>query len=58
MLTNEGNITRVTVDLMLTRVSREDTGIYECLATNLLNTATRNVSLIIQCMYANNCVIY
>ena len=54
MSTNEGNVTRVTVDLMLTRVSREDTGVYECSASNLLNTATGNVSLIVQCMNASN----
>ena len=50
MSTNEGNITRVTVNLILTRVSREDTGVYVCSAANLLNIATRNVSLIVQCM--------
>ena len=50
MSTNEGNVTRVTVDLILTSVSREDTGVYECSAINLLNNATRSVSLIVQCM--------
>ena len=50
MSTNEGNVTRVSVDLILTGVSREDTGVYVCSATNLLNIATRNVSLIVQCM--------
>ena len=53
MSTNEGNVTRVTVDLVLTRVYREDTGIYECLVHNLLNTVTRNVSLTVQCMGSN-----
>ena len=51
MSTNEGNVTRVTVDLILTQASREDGGVYECFVSNLLNTATRNVTLIIQCMY-------
>ena len=48
--TNEGNVTRVTVDLIFTRTYREDTGVYVCLVRNLLNTVTRNVTLIIQCM--------
>ena len=50
MSTNEGNVTRVTVDLIFTVTYRDDTGIYECLVSNILNTVTRNVSLIIQCM--------
>ena len=54
MSTNEGNVTRVTVDLLLTRVSREDTGMYVCSARNLLNNVTREVTLIVQCM----CLIY
>ena len=51
MLTNEGNVARVTLDLLLTSVSREDTGIYVCSASNLLNNVTREVTLVIQCMY-------
>jgi len=51
MSTNEGNVTRVTVDLMLTRLSREDTGVYECLVSNPLNIVTRNTTLIVQCMW-------
>ena len=51
MSTNEGNVTRVTVDLFLSRVFREDTGIYECSSINILNSATRNINLIVRCMY-------
>ena len=47
MLTNEE---RVIVDLIITEVSREDTGKCECLASNILNDATRNISFIVQCM--------
>ena len=49
MLTNEGNVTNVTVDLVFTGTYREDTGVYECLASNLLNTVSRNISMVVQC---------
>ena len=58
MSTNEGNITRVTVDLVFTGTYRKDTGVYECSATNLLNIATRSVSLIVQCMSLNEYLIF
>ena len=51
MSTNEGNVTRVTLNLLLTTIYREDTGIYMCSASNLLNNATRKVTLVVQCMY-------
>ena len=50
MSTNEGNVTRVTLDLIFTAAYREDTGVYECLVSNLLNHVTKNVPLIVQCM--------
>ena len=50
MSTNEGNLTRVTVDLLLNRVYREDTGVYVCSAINMLNVTTRSINLIVQCM--------
>ena len=50
MSTNEGNVTRVTVDLIFTAAYREDTGVYECTVYNPLNTVTRNISLTVQCM--------
>ena len=40
----------VTVDLIFTGAYREDTGVYECLVSNLLNTAARNITLTVQCM--------
>ena len=52
MSTNEGNVTNVTVDLIFNGAYREDTGVYECSVSNLLNDHRRNVSLIIQCMYS------
>ena len=56
MSTNEGNVTNVTVDLIFTGAYREDTGVYECSVSNLLNTVTRNVSLIVRCTYVVLCV--
>ena len=50
MSTTEGNVTRVTVDLIFTGAYREDTGVYECSVSNLLNHVARNMSLVVQCM--------
>ena len=50
LLTNEGNLTNVTVDLIFTGTYREDTGVYECSVSNLLNIASRNHGLTVQCM--------
>ena len=49
MSTSEGNVTNVTVDLIFTGAYREDTGVYECSVSNLLNYVTRSTNLIIQC---------
>ena len=51
MSTNKGNVTRVTVDLIFTGTYREDTGVYKCTVSNILNSATQNITLIIQCKY-------
>ena len=50
MLTNEGNVTSVTVDLIFAETYRDDTGVYECSVSNLLNADTRNISVVVQCM--------
>ena len=58
MSTNKGNVTRVTVDLIFTGTYREDTGVYECLVSNLLNAVSGNVSLTVQCMWIISINIY
>ena len=52
MSTNEGNITRVTVDLTISGAYRDDTGVYVCSVSNLLNSVEINVMLNIQCKQA------
>ena len=51
--TNEGNVTRVTVDLIFVGAYRQNTGVYECLVSNILNNISRNISVIVQCMLCN-----
>ena len=51
MSANEGNVTRVTVDLIFTGAYRDDTGVYECSASNLLNNAASSTMLVIRCTY-------
>ena len=58
MLTNEGNVTNVTVDLIFTGTYRDDTGVYECSVSNLLNTIQKDTTLIIQCMLLTNSCLY
>ena len=53
MLTNEGNVTNVTVDFIFTGTYRDDSGVYECSVSNILNTITRNTTLVVQCMLLN-----
>ena len=48
-LTNNGNVTRVSLNLTITNVSREDTGVYSCSATNSIGSHRINVSITVQC---------
>ena len=58
MSTNEGNVTRVTVELIITGSYRDDSGSYECSVSNLLNTVTSTVNLTVQCMYSGNVIVF
>jgi len=49
MSTNEGNVTRVTVELIITGAYKGDSGIYECSVSNLPNMVTSIVNLTVQC---------
>ena len=47
--TGYGNVTRVRVNLTITNVSREDTGVYMCSANNSVGDDERIVNITVQC---------
>ena len=47
--TGNGNVTRVSVDLMIANAYREDTGVYICSANNSVGSDNWNVSITVQC---------
>jgi len=49
MSTNEGNVTRVTVELIIMGAYRDDSGSYKCSVRNLLNMVTSTINLVVQC---------
>ena len=51
VLTGNGNVTRVSVNLTITNAFREDTGIYMCSGSNFIGSDNRNVSITVQCKF-------
>ena len=49
--TGYGNVTRVSVNLIITNTSREDTGVYICSASNEIGSDDSNFSITVQCKY-------
>jgi len=47
--TGVGNVTSVSVELMIIGAMRVDTGVYRCSVTNSVSNVTRNISITIQC---------
>jgi len=47
-----GNVTRVSVELMVIGAMRVDTGTYRCLANNSLSGTTRIINITVQCKLA------
>ena len=52
--TGVGNVTSVSVELMVIGAMRVDTGMYRCSANNSIGSNTTNISLTIQC----KCLMY
>ena len=49
--TGVGNVTSVSVELMVIGAMRVDTGMYRCSANNILNATAVNISITMQCKY-------
>ena len=47
--TGVGNVTSVSVELMVIGAMRVDSGMYRCSANNSISSTTRNVTIIVQC---------
>ena len=47
--TGVGNVTSVSVELMVIGAMRVDTGMYRCSANNSVHSITRNISITVQC---------
>ena len=55
--TGIGNVTSVSVELMVTGAMRVDTGMYTCSASNILSSTTRNAIITVQCKYLYVCFV-
>ena len=49
--TGIGNVTSVSVELMVIGAMRVDTGMYRCSANNSVSNTTRNITITVQCKY-------
>ena len=49
MPTGVGNVTSVSVELMVIGAMRVGTGMYRCSANNSVNSTTRNINITVQC---------
>ena len=47
--TGVGNVSSVSVELMMIGAMRVDTGMYRCSANNSLSSTTRNITITVQC---------
>ena len=47
--TGVGNVTSVSVELMVTGAMRIDTGMYTCSVSNIVSSTTRNIIITVQC---------
>ena len=56
--TGVGNVSSVSVELMVIGAMRVDSGMYRCSANNSVSSTTRNITIAIQCKYMHIYSIY
>ena len=56
--TSVGNVSSVSVELMVIGAMRVDTGMYRCSAYNGVNSTTRNISINVQCKHIASYMVY
>ena len=49
--TGVGNVSSVSVELMVIGAMRVDSGMYRCSANNIVNSNTRDITITVQCKY-------
>ena len=49
--TGVGNVSSVSVELMVIGAMRVDSGMYRCSASNNVDNTTRNITITVQCKY-------
>ena len=49
--TDVGNVSSVSVELMVIGAMRVDSGMYRCSANNSVSSTTRNITITVQCKY-------
>jgi len=49
--TGVGNVTSVSVELMVTGVMRRDSGMYTCSASNFISSDTTNITITVHCKW-------
>ena len=55
--TGVGNVSSVSVELMVIRAMRVDSGTYRCSANNSVNSTTRNINITVQCKFHTKIVM-
>ena len=51
--TGVGNVSNVSIELMMIGAMRVDTGVYRCSANNSVNSTTSNIIITVQCKLRN-----